>query len=136
MSPLVAFALVAAAHAGFQLTVTVLVYPALVEVERSAWDGAHGRHSRRIVPLVALLYAGLVGTGGVLVADGPGVLGWVALAAAAGALATTAGFAAPIHGRLRAESDVLRRTLLLVDWVRCAFAVVSAVAAVVALVQR
>lgn len=129
MSPVVAFALVAAAHAGFQLTVTVLVYPALVEVGRDAWDGAHARHSRRIVGLVALLYAGLLGAGAVLVADGPDVLGWVALVAAAGALATTAGFAAPIHGRLRAESDGLRRTLLLVDRVRCAFAVAAAVAA-------
>jgi hypothetical protein len=134
MTPATAFALVAAAHAGFQLTVTVLVYPALVEVGPAAWDLAHARHSRRIVPLVAVLYAGLLGTGGALVLDGPEALGWVGLVATAVALATTAVAAAPLHGRLRADTDDLRRRLLVVDRVRCAGAVVGAVAAVAALV--
>lgn len=134
MSPLEGFAVATAAHAGFQLTVTVLVYPALVEVDRSAWDLAHERHSRRIVGLVALLYAALLATGAWLVADGPGAWAWAGLAATAGALATTAVGAAPIHGRLTAESDDLRRRLLLVDRLRCAFAVAGAVAASAALV--
>ncbi len=134
MTPEVAFALVAAAHAGFQVTVTTLVYPALVEVGPAAWDDAHARHSRRIVPLVALLYAGLVATGVALVVHGPTVLGWVGLAGVAVALATTAVAAAPLHGRLRADTDDLRARLLVVDRVRCAGAVVGAVAAFAALV--
>ncbi|WP_148613487.1 hypothetical protein [Nocardioides rubriscoriae] len=133
MSPEVAFALVAAAHAGFQATVTALVYPALVEVGPAAWDVAHAHHSRRIVPLVAVLYAGLVATGVALVVHGPGVLGWVGLAGVAVALATTAVAAAPLHGRLRADTDDLRARLLVVDRVRCAGAVVGALAAACAL---
>ncbi|MFC5009758.1 hypothetical protein [Nocardioides plantarum] len=133
MTPAIAFALVAAAHAGFQVTVTTLVYPALVEVGPAAWDTAHARHSRRIVPLVALLYAGLVGSGGVLVLDGPDVLGWVGLVATAGALATTAVAAAPLHGRLRADTDDLRHRLLLVDRLRCSGAVLGALAATASL---
>ena len=133
MSPLVAFALAAAAHAGFMLTVTVLVYPALVEVGRDAWDTAHARHSRRIVPVVGLVYAALLGTGGALVLDGPDALGWVALALTAGALAVTAVAAAPLHGRLRADTDDLRHRLLVVDRVRCALAVAGSLAATAAL---
>lgn len=132
MSAVVAFALAAAVHAGFQATVTLLVYPALVEVDRGAWDVAHARHTRRITSLVALLYAALVATGALLVVRGPEALGWAALAATAAALATTALGAAPIHGRMRAEDDDLRRRLLLVDRVRCAFAVLGAVLAVAA----
>lgn len=132
MSAVIAFALVATAHAGFQTTVTLLVYPALVEVGREAWDRAHARHSRRIVPLVALLYAGLLATGCVLVLDGPDAAAWVGLVATAGALVVTAVAAAPLHGRLRADTDDLRRRLLVVDRVRCACAVVGAVAAAVA----
>lgn len=135
MTPEAAFAVAAGVHAGFQLTVTVLVYPALVEVGPQAWDGAHARHSRRITPLVGLVYAALLGTGTVLTLDGPGTWGWVALAATAGALGTTAVAAAPLHGRLRSDTDDLRRGLLAVDRVRCAFAVMGAVAAVAALVS-
>ena len=133
MTPAIAFALVAAAHAGFQVTVTTLVYPALVEVGPVAWDAAHARHSRRIVPLVALLYAGLAGTGGVLLLDGPDVLGWVGLAGTAVAVLTTAVAAAPLHGRLRADTDDLRHRLLVVDRLRCAGAVVAALAATTSL---
>lgn len=128
------FAVASAAHAGFQLTVTVLVYPALVEVGRAAWDTAHARHSRRIVPLVVLLYGALLATGAWTLAAGPGAWGWAALAATVGALATTAVGAAPIHGRLSADSDDLRQRLLVVDRLRCAFAVAGAVAATLALV--
>ena len=46
-------------HAGFQATVTLLVYPALAEVPPERWHDAHQRHSRRIVPLVGLVYVSL-----------------------------------------------------------------------------
>lgn len=134
MSPDVAFALAAAAHAGFQVTVTVLVYPALVEIGRAGWTVAHERHSRRIVAIVAVVYAALLATGVRLLLAGPDVLGWVALAATAGALAVTALAAAPLHGRLGPDDDALRRRLLVVDRVRCAAAVAGAVAAVCAVV--
>ena len=51
----------AALHAGFQLTVSVLVYPALLRAEPFA--PAHDRHSRSIVPLVLLVYVALVASG-------------------------------------------------------------------------
>ena len=47
-------------HLGFQLTVDLVVYPALGEVPREAWFVAHDRHSRRITPVVALIYPPLV----------------------------------------------------------------------------
>lgn len=130
-----AFAIAAALHAGFQLTVTVLVYPALAEVPADGWARAHDRHSRRITPLVGLVYAALLVAGVVAVLDGPGAAGWVGLAATAVALGVTATLAAPIHGRLGqrgAGDDELVRRLLLVDRVRCAGAVVGAVAAALA----
>ena len=74
-------ALVAATslHAGFQLTVTLLVYPALARVAPERFAEAHGRHSRAIVPLVGLVYAAVVVTAlGVLVTDPDAVLGWSA----------------------------------------------------------
>ena len=51
---------VAGAHLGFQLTVSLVVYPALREVDADAWSVAHERHSRRIAPLVGALYVPLV----------------------------------------------------------------------------
>jgi hypothetical protein len=127
-----AFALAAALHAGFQLTVTVLVYPALVEVPPERWTEAHARHSRRIAPVVGVVYAALLASGVAAVVDGPDALTWVALALTSGALAVTATLAAPLHGRLTPESDDLRARLLTVDRVRCAFAVTGAVAAAAA----
>ena len=47
-----------ALHAGFQLKVTLVVYPALADVQPNLWAAAHARHSRRITPLVALVYGG------------------------------------------------------------------------------
>lgn len=129
MTAATAFALAAALHAGFQLTVTVLVYPALAEVPPDRWTGAHARHSRRIAPLVGVVYAALLVSGVAAALDGPGALGWVALALTAGALAVTATLAAPLHGRLTPDTDDLRARLLTVDRVRCTFAVTGALAA-------
>jgi hypothetical protein len=121
-----------ALHLGFQLTVSGMVYPALADLQPDQWTLAHGRHSRRIVPLVVLTYAL------VLVALGAGfwvgpVTGWL-VASAAGtalALATTAVGAAPLHGRLGAGHDTALVTRLLwVDRLRVIGAILAAVAAV------
>jgi hypothetical protein len=130
----VAFALAAALHAGFQVTVTVLVYPVLADRTAEEWRGAHGRHSRAIAPVVAVVYLALLVTGWALVAAGPDAAGWLALALTAAALATTALAAAPTHGRLTARDDALVARLLVADRWRCAFAVAGAVASVVAVV--
>ena len=92
----VAFAVASALHAGFQLTVTVLVYPALASRSSAEWVEAHARHSRAITPLVGLVYAALVGTGAWLVTTGPSPAAYVGLAGAAAALLVTATLAAPI----------------------------------------
>ncbi|WP_134766729.1 hypothetical protein [Nocardioides sp. 1609] len=132
-TPVVAFALASVLHAGFQVTVTTLAYPALAARGPEGWRATHDRHSRAIVPLVAVVYAGLLVTGGFLVASGPDVAGWLALGGAGAALAVTAALAAPIHGRLTTHDEALVAWLLVVDRWRCAAAVVGAVAAVAAL---
>jgi hypothetical protein len=132
VSAVVAFALAAALHAGFQATVTVLVYPVLGERTAAEWRAAHDRHSRAITPLVGAVYVALLVTGGLLVAAGPDAAGWAALALTAGALATTAAVAAPTHGRLTSRDAALVARLLVADRWRCALAVAGAVAAVVA----
>lgn len=90
-----------ALHLGFQLAVTLVVYPALVRTPAEHWSAAHARHSRSIAPLVVGVYgAALVGVGGALVADpGAGTV-WLSALATAAAFAVTAGRAAPLHGRL------------------------------------
>ena len=60
MTAVTAFALAAALHAGFQVTVTVLVYPALAGRSAAEWSAAHTRHSRAITPVVAVVYGALV----------------------------------------------------------------------------
>lgn len=131
---LTAFALATALHAGFQVTVTAIVYPALVEVDDERWPLAHDRHSRRISVVVAVVYGALVLTGAWLVVAGPTTAGWGALLASAAALVVTAVLAAPLHGRLGREpaTPALRHRLLVVDRVRCAAAVLGASLAAVA----
>lgn len=117
---LVALTAAAALHLGFQLTVTVLVYPALTRVAPATWADTHDAHSRRIVPLVGLTYAALVGTGvwALVAAPLSGAL-VLALVGATLALLTTAFVAAPLHGRLGSGHDAaLLARLLRVDRVR------------------
>lgn len=122
-----------AVHAGFQLTVTWLVYPALGDLVSSAWGRSHAAHSRRIVPLAGLAYLAVVVTvAGSLIAE-PDVPHLVAAAASAVVLVLTAGVAAPLHGRLGAGRDArLFRRLLTVDIGRSVFALVALAAALVA----
>jgi hypothetical protein len=126
-------------HLGFQATVTLLVYPALVEQGRRGQDWAvvHAAHSRRITPLVVLVYGGLVPpvTAAVWQLSG-GRAGWGAAIAAAGALlafATTALVAAPAHGRLsRGWGPAMSLRLVRADVVRLVGAVICLAGAVAA----
>ncbi len=77
----VALLVATAVHAGFQLTVSRLVYPALAAVAPAAWEPTHAAHSRRITPLVGLVY-GLV----MVTAVGSLASGVTAANAVAGAL--------------------------------------------------
>jgi hypothetical protein len=105
--------LVAAVHLGFQLTVDLVVYPALGEAPEDRWDEAHARHSRRIAPLVGLLYVPLVLLLGWTLAVETRTGGtWLAAAGGALAVVTTAALAAPVHGRLSAVPAAERPDLL------------------------
>lgn len=128
--------LVAAAHLGFQLTVDLVVYPALGEVSGDAWTAAHDRHSRRIVPLVAALYPPLVLLLGWTVAVEPRSAGtWLAVAGGLLSVAVTAAVAAPTHGRLSSaaagDRPALLRRLDRADRVRSVGAVVCVAGALV-----
>ena len=133
-SPAAWLLLVAAAHAGFQLTVDLVVYPALYEVPDDGWAAAHAAHSRRITPLVVLLYPALVGTVLWTLSVRPGAGAWVAALGAALAVGATAASAAPAHRRLSSataeDRPSLLRTLLLADRVRTAGALVCLAGAV------
>lgn len=116
-------------HAGFQLTVTTLVYPALFRVGPAGWARAHLRHSRAVTPLVGLVYALLVAAAVWSLAARPPHPGTVvAVLGLSAAITTTALVAAPLHGRLGREGPVPH----LLDRLRRAdlFRSVAAVAAV------
>ena len=122
-----------AAHAGFQLTVTAIAYPALARVPPGRWAEAHAAHTRAITPLVVVVYGALVLAGGWALLAGPGAWTMVALAATAVALLPTAAVAAPAHGRLaRGYEPAQIRHLLTFDRVRSISALVAAAAATVA----
>ena len=135
-SPTTWLLVVAAVHAGFQLTVDLVVYPALSDVAPERWVTAHRGHTRRITPLVALVYPALVVSVAWVAVLRPHHAGtWVAVAGAGLAVAATAVSAGPAHGRL-ATSDVSERTTLLrtlarADRVRTAGALVCLVGALV-----
>ncbi|MGI3779150.1 MAG: hypothetical protein ACRYG2_00085 [Janthinobacterium lividum] len=120
-------------HAGFQLTVTTLVYPALSRVAHSDFARAHTAHSRAIVPLVGLVYGLVVVSAlGAVVSEPASFLAWTAACASGLALGTTAFRAAPLHGRLgqRGPEPGLVRSLLEADRVRTVLALLAVVPAV------
>ena len=131
-----AFRVAAVTHAGFQLVVTTRLYPALAAVPNENWQAEHDAHSRRIVPVVGVVYGGLLVTGVAALRGRRDPWLVSALCAEAIAVLTTALVAAPLHGRLgggRADRDV--RLLLRVDRWRTAAALVGAVAAVAAVAE-
>ncbi len=131
---LVALLVSAALHAGFQLTVTALAYPALARVAPARWPAAHQAHSRAIAPVVALLYLALVATcGWSLVAAGPDLWMVLTVAAAGSALLLTALWAGPLHSRLgRCHDPQVLQRLLLVDRCRTVAALACLAAALAA----
>lgn len=131
---LLALVVATALHTGFQLTVTTVVYPALARVDADRWAPAHAAHSRSIMPVVALSYAGLVGAGLWAVLSVPSSIWvWVAAGGALLAALSTALVAAPTHGALaRGRHAELLRRLLRADRVRTFGAVLALAAAVAA----
>ncbi len=122
-----------AAHLGFQLTVTCVVYPALAQVSTADWPLAHAAHTRRIAWVVMPIYAGFVVLIPWLLLTSP--TGWQ-LVSIAGVLLSqfaTALFAAPLHGQLAPgpESGLMHR-LLVIDRVRCLGAVICFLGALAA----
>ncbi|MBC7632861.1 hypothetical protein [Aeromicrobium sp.] len=135
MTPEQAILAATALHAGFQLVVTIVVYPALADVPADRWATAHDAHSRRILYVVVLVYAAVAGACLWVLSSGPrSPATLVAVAGSAVAAATTALVAAPLHGRLGREgrSASLVKRLLLADRVRLAATIVAGVAALLA----
>ena len=127
-----AFLAATSLHAGFQVTVTTIVYPTLSHVRAAHWRQAHDRHSRAIAPVVAVAYLALVGTGVWWLLEDRSVLAVVAVALAALPMILTALVAAPLHRRLVKRDEVRLRRLLTADKVRTAGALASVAAALAA----
>jgi hypothetical protein len=130
-----AFLAAAAAHAGFQATVTLVVYPTLSHVRSAHWRQAHDRHTHDIRPLIAVLYLALAATGAWWLATDWSALPVVAVVLGLLPIAVTAALAAPLHRRLvrRDEGALIR--LLGVDRSRTVLAAASAAVAIAALVS-
>jgi hypothetical protein len=121
-----------ALHLGFQLVVSVVVYPALNDVGPDRWAAAHTAHSRRISLVVAPVYALLAAACLWVLLAGPRTP-WLLLAVAGSAMAAlaTALVAAPTHGRLGRDgptADLLGR-LHRADRIRLAAALAAAAGA-------
>lgn len=128
-----ALVIATSAHLGFQLTVTLVVYPALAATPVGMWTAVHRTHSRRIAPLVVVLYVGLLSTAAGTLLTVPSPASVVAAAAVGTVIGLTATLAGPLHVRLGQGPDEARmRRLLRVDRVRTATALVALAAAVLA----
>ncbi|MEP6563175.1 MAG: DUF1772 domain-containing protein [Nakamurella sp.] len=126
------FLTAAAAYAGFQLTVHVLVYRQFSAVPAAAFAGYERLHQRRISFVVGPLFAALLGTAGWLAIDRPAAIPvWLGLLPAvlvAAVLGSTALLAVPLHRRLSAGWDAsVYRSLLRVDLFRTLIAGVTVV---------
>ncbi len=124
-----------ALHAGFQLTVTLLVYPGLAAFTPDGWQAGHARHSRLITPVVVLVYAAALAGCAAGTTHRAGLWGpalAVSVAATLAAVGVTAAAAAPLHRRLADHDPALIARLLRVDRLRGAAAVVAAAAALLA----
>lgn len=120
-------------HAGFQVTVTTLVYPALARVGPAQWAQAHRRHSSAVTPLVGLVYAAVVAAATWSLATQPPDLGTVvALLGTLAAFTATGLAAAPLHARLGRDGPVpdLLDRLRRADLIRSIAAVTAVVGAI------
>ena len=137
---LAAHLLTTAAYAGFQWTVQVLVYRQFPGVPAAAFPGYEAAHSRRISPLVGVLFGACAVTTVALLAVRPqhvallGVVGSAVLFAIV--LAATAALAVPEHRRLGDGFDASAyRRLLRADLVRTVAATANMTLAFVLLVR-
>ena len=122
-----------ALHAGFQLVMTVLVYPAFRTVPVELWAAHHGRHTRRVTWLVVPVYGLLALAGQATLRSGADAWQLVALGLLVGCVVVTATVAGPAHSRLAASRDPAALARLLVaDRLRCVAAVLAGLAALVA----
>jgi hypothetical protein len=130
-----AFLASAAAHAGFQATVTLVVYPTLSHVRAAHWRQAHDRHVAAIRPLVAAAYLALVATGAWWLVTDWSALAVVAVGLAALSMVTTLVLAAPLHRRLVRRDEAALARLRGVDKARTLLAITAVAVAIVALVR-
>ncbi len=128
-----AFLAAASAHAGFQATVTLVVYPTLSHVRAAHWRQAHDRHGQAIRPLVVAAYVALVATGIWWLATDWSALPVLAVVLAALSMAITAVFAAPLHRRLVRRDDAALTRLIAVDRARTLLAFAAVGVAIAAL---
>jgi hypothetical protein len=127
-----AFLAAASANAGFQATVTTVVYPALSRVRAAHWRQAHDRHSRAVAPLVAVLYLALVATSVWWLVDDWSSMALVAVVLAGLPAVVTALVAAPLHRRMVRRDEAALARLLVADRVRTALALAAVAAGFVA----
>lgn len=125
-----AFLVAVSVHAGFVATITMLVYPVLVRVRAVHWRQDHDRHRRMIVPMVAVIYLAVAGTGAWWLAVDWSTLGVIAVVLALLSMAVTALLAAPLHRRLVRRDDRLLDRLVRVDRMRTVLAVAALAVAV------
>lgn len=132
---LLAHAVFAAAYAGFQLLVQIVVYRAFPLVPAAAFPAYVRAHQQRIGYVVGPLFLGLLGTSTALVVRRPRGVRPAGAAGAAGSLlgvlALTGLGAVPQHRRLAGGWDrAAYRRLLAVDAARTALALGNAALAV------
>jgi hypothetical protein len=128
-----AFLAAAAAHAGFQATVTLVVYPTLSHVRAAHWRQWHDRETRAVRPLVAVAYVALAATGLWWLAADWSALAVVAVVLAALSMAVTLVLAAPLHRRLIRRDEAALARLLGVDKARTLLAFAAVGVAIAAL---
>jgi hypothetical protein len=128
-----AFLAAAAAHAGFQATVTLVVYPTLSHVRAAHWRQWHDRGTRAVRPLVAVAYVALAATGLWWLAVDWSALAVVAVVLAALSMAVTLVLAAPLHRRLIRRDEAALARLLGVDKARTLLAFAAVGVAIAAL---
>ena len=118
-APVVAYTIAAAAYAGFQLTIRVVVYPQLARVPATASAAFERAHQRLVTPLVGVLFGALATTVVWCLIGGAPLVGGIGAALFALLLAATAFGAVPAHRVLDRGFDAgAHRRLLRWDTLR------------------